>query len=78
MGNDNKTVRSKILVWQFFVKTYGLFHITLVAPCWLSAQAVQERIENQLTNSYEKSVAYVHKKDLSYRSSHIWPDVITH
>ena len=29
----------------------------LVAPCWLSAQAVQECIENQLTNSYVKSVA---------------------
>ena len=48
MGNDNKTVRSKTLDWQFFVKTYGLFHITLVAPCWLSAQAVQECVENQL------------------------------
>ena len=48
MGNDNKAVRSKISEWQFFVKTYGLFYITLVAPCWLSAQAVQEYIENQL------------------------------
>ena len=51
MGNDNKTVRNKITVWQFFVKTYGLFDITLVAPCWLSAQAVQECIENQQTLS---------------------------
>jgi hypothetical protein len=57
MGNDNKTVRSKIRVWRFFVKTYGLFYITLVAPCWLSAQTVQEYIENQLTNSYVKFVA---------------------
>ena len=48
MGNDNKTVGSKILDWQFFVKTYGLFYIALLAPCWLSAQAVQEYIENQL------------------------------
>ena len=39
-------------------ETYGLFYITLVAPCWLSAQAVQECIENQLTNSHSvKSVA---------------------
>ena len=57
MGNDNKTVWSKIRVWQFFVKTYGLFYITLVTDCWLSAQAVQECIENQLKNSYVKSVA---------------------
>ena len=57
MGNDNKTARSKILDWLFFVKTYGLFYITLVAPCWLSAQAVQECIENQPKNSYVKSVA---------------------
>ena len=58
MGNYNKTVRSKINnLTQFFVKTYGLFYIILVAPCWLSAQAVQECIENQLTNSYVKSVA---------------------
>ena len=57
MGNDNKTVKNKILDRQFYVKTYGLFYITLVAPCWLSAQAVQECIENQLTNSYVKSVA---------------------
>ena len=57
MGNDNKTVKSKITVLQFFVKTYGLYYIILVAPCWLSAQAVQECIENQLTNSYVKSVA---------------------
>ena len=57
MGNDNKTVRSKITVWQLFVKTYGLFYITLVATCWLSAQAVQECMENQLTNPYVKSVA---------------------
>ena len=54
--------------YQFFVKTYGLFYITLVAPCWLSAQAVQECIENQLTNSYVKSVALVDFMDLSYRS----------
>ena len=57
MGNDNKTVRSKILDWQFFVKIYGLFYITLLAPCLLSALAVQEFIENQLTNFYVKSVA---------------------
>ena len=58
MGNDNKTVRSKINnIWQFFVKTYGLFYITLLAPSWLSAQAVQDCIENQLTNSFVKSVA---------------------
>ena len=63
---------------QFFVKTYGLFYITLVAPCWLSAQAVQECIENQLTNSYVKYVAKVRFMDLTYRSSHIRPDVITH
>ena len=78
MGNDNKTVKSKITVWQFFVKTYGLFYINLVAPCWLSAQAVQECIENQLTNSYVKYVAKVCFMDLTYRSSHIRPDVITH
>ena len=57
MGNDNKIVRNKILDSQFFVKTYGLFYITLLAPCWLSAQAVEECIENQLTNFYVKSVA---------------------
>ena len=51
MGYDNKTV------WQFFVKTYGLFYTTLVATCWLSAQAVQVCMENQLTNPYVKSVA---------------------
>ena len=44
-------------VWKFFVKTYGLFYITLLAPCWLSAQEVQECIVNQETNSYVKSVA---------------------
>ena len=55
MGNDNKSIRGKIPVWQFFVKTYGLLYITLVAPCWLSAQTVQESIENQLKNSYVKS-----------------------
>ena len=31
--------------------------LTLVAPCWLSAQAVQECIENQLTNSYVKCLS---------------------
>ena len=46
------------------MKTYGLFYITLVAPCWLSAQAVQECIDNQLTNSYVKSVALVCFMDL--------------
>ena len=61
MGNDNKTVRSKILDWQFFVKIYGLFYITLLGlACLLSALAVQEFIENQLTNFYVKSVAYSH------------------
>ena len=55
MGNDKQIVRSKITVWQFFVKTYGLFYIALVIPC--SAQAVQECKENQPTNSYVKSVA---------------------
>ena len=57
MGNDNKSVRSKINNLTVLCETYGLFYITLVAPCWLSAQAVQECIENQLTNSYVKSVA---------------------
>ena len=52
-----KPLEVRLTIWQFFVKTYGLFYITLVAPCWLSAQAVQECIENQLTNSYVKSVA---------------------
>ena len=47
-----KPLEARLGVWQFFVKTYGLFYITLVAPWWLSAQAVQECIENQLTNSY--------------------------
>ena len=66
MGNDNKTVRSKINNFTVLCETYGLFYITLVAPCWLSAQAVQECIENQLTNSYVNSVALVCFMDLSY------------
>ena len=57
MGNDNKTVRSKVNNLTVLCENYGLFYITLVAPCWLSAQAVQECIENQPTNSYVKSVA---------------------
>ena len=65
MGNDNKTVRNKILDWQFFVKTYGLFYITLLG---LSPQAVQECIENQLKNSYVKFVAEVHFMDRSATS----------
>ena len=36
------------------VQLNGLFYITLLAPCWLSVQEVQECIENQLTNSYSK------------------------
>ena len=47
MGNDNKTVRGKIINLTVLCETYGLFYITLVAPSWLSAQAVQ-CIENQL------------------------------
>ena len=68
MGNDNKTVRSKITYLTVLCETYGLFYITLVAPCWLSAKLVQECIENQLINSYVKSVAEVRFMDLSYRS----------
>ena len=33
---------SKINNLTVLCETYGLFYITLVAPCWLSAQAVQE------------------------------------
>ena len=61
-----KPLEVRLTIWQFFVKTYGLFYITLVAPCWLSAQAVQECIENQLTNLYVKSVPWVCFIDLSY------------
>ena len=52
MGNDNKTVLCENL-WPILYYLGG----PLVAPWWLSAQAVQECIENQLTNSYVKSVA---------------------
>jgi hypothetical protein len=39
----------------FGLTFFGLFYITLVAPCWLSALAVQECIENQLTNCQRSS-----------------------
>ena len=66
MGNDNKTVRNKILDWQFFVKKPMAYFIL---PCWLSPQAVQECIENQLKNSYVKFVAEVHFMDRSATSN---------
>ena len=61
MGNDKKIVRSKINnltvlcqnLWPILYYLAG----PLLAPCWLSAQAVQGCIENQLRNSYVKSVA---------------------
>ena len=63
-GNDNKTIRSKINsstflwknLWPFLYYFGGPFK-SQQGPCWLSAQAVQECIENQPANSYEKSVA---------------------
>ena len=48
MGNDNKAIRSKINNLTVLCETYGFFYITLVAPCWLSTQVVQEGKENQL------------------------------
>ena len=57
MGNDIKTIRSKITLWQFFAKTYGLFYITLVAPCWLSVQAVQECIETLPKLLYDQATS---------------------
>jgi hypothetical protein len=61
MGNDDKIVRSKINnltvicenLWPILYNLSG----PLLALCWLSAQAVQECIENQPTNSYVMSVA---------------------
>ena len=72
MGNDDKTIRSKINnltvlcenLWPILYFLGG----PLVAPCWLSAQAVQECIENQLKNSYVKFVAEVHVMDRSATS----------
>ena len=57
MGDDNKTIRSKNNNLTVLSENLWPIHITLVAPCWLLAQAVQECIENQLTNSYVKSIA---------------------
>ena len=31
-----KPLEVRLTIWHFFVKTYGLFYISLVVPCWLS------------------------------------------
>ena len=41
------------------MKIYGLSYITLVAPCWLSAQAVQECIENSLWLKSFMALSYI-------------------
>ena len=64
MGDDNKTIRSKINSLTVICENlWTISYFTLVAPFWLSAQAVEDFIENQLTNSHVKSVAYL---SLSY------------